>query len=188
MEADQYFKFQVDVIERNSKRDLVDYQSKIVQLAKDIKILFDAGNKIAFCGNGGSASEASHLAAEFLGKCVTPHDPLPALSLNDSSAVLTAIANDYGYHEIFSRQVAGQLKSGDLLIALSTSGTSANIRRALETGNSLGVRTILWTGAECGEVQGVDVWRSQHKLTPRIQESHLMWGHILVEIFENAQV
>ncbi len=188
MDAQQYFRTQASQIEAVTKLDLLDYQEKIIELATTLKEIFRSGHKIAFCGNGGSASEASHLAAEFLGKCVIPHDPLPALSLNDSPAVLSAIANDFGFENVFSRQVAGHLKKGDLLIALSTSGKSKNVLGALETAKRLGVRNLLWTGAECNDIPGVEIWRSQHKLTPRIQESHLMWGHLLVEIFENDKL
>jgi D-sedoheptulose 7-phosphate isomerase len=185
MSARKYFQNQVNLIELNSKLDLLEHQEKIIKLASELRKLFDEGHKIAFCGNGGSASEASHLAAEFLGKCVIPHDPLPALCLNDSTAILTAIANDFGYEEVFSRQVEGQLQKGDVLIALSTSAKSANIVRALDTASEMGVRALLWTGANSIEIPNVEIWRSNHKITPRIQESHLMWGHVLVEIFEN---
>jgi D-sedoheptulose 7-phosphate isomerase len=185
MNAKDYFANQAKLVEMNSKLDLLDHQEKIIRLAGELRALFKDGHRIAFCGNGGSASEASHLAAEFLGKCVIPHDPLPALSLNDSTAVLTAIANDFGYEEVFSRQIEGQLDRGDLLIALSTSAKSANIIRALETASKMGVRAILWTGANNIDFPGIEIWRSSHEITPRIQESHLMWGHLLVEIFEN---
>jgi D-sedoheptulose 7-phosphate isomerase len=188
MSARDYFQNQANLIELNFRRDLLEHQEKIIELASELRNLFNEGHRIAFCGNGGSASEASHLAAEFLGKCIIPHDPLPALCLNDSAAILTAIANDFGYEEVFSRQVEGQLQKGDLLIALSTSGKSANIVRALETASRMGVRALLWTGANSIGIPNVEIWRSNHKITPRIQESHLMWGHLLVEIFENESL
>ena len=107
--------------------------TKLLALAEHIYTVFESGNKIAFIGNGGSAAEAMHLAAEFTGKCVIEHKPLPALCLNESQSALTAIANDYGIEFVFSRQVEAHMRSGDLLIAMSTSGRSKNVLNAITT-------------------------------------------------------
>lgn len=158
--------------------------NKLVDLSREVIRTFLAGNKLAFLGNGGSAAEAMHLAAEFTGKCVVPHSPLPAICLNESQSALTAISNDFGSEFIFSRQVEAHLKKDDILIALSTSGTSKNVLNALESGRSNGVRLILWTGLSAPELKNVDIWRVPSNSTPRIQEVHLAWGHLLAEVVE----
>jgi D-sedoheptulose 7-phosphate isomerase len=159
--------------------------SRIEDLAKLIHETFESGHKIAFVGNGGSAAEAMHLAAEFTGKCVVEHKPLPALCLNESQSALTAIGNDYGIEFVFSRQVEAHLKAGDLLIALSTSGKSKNILNALKSARDLGVHSILWMGDFEIELKEVDVWKVPSTSTPRIQEMHLTWGHLVAEAVES---
>ena len=158
--------------------------ARIEELAKLIHETFESGHKIAFVGNGGSAAEAMHLAAEFTGKCVIEHKPLPALCLNESQSALTAIGNDYGIEFVFSRQVEAHLIAGDLLIALSTSGKSRNILNALKSAGDLGVHSILWMGNFEIEMEEIDVWKVPSTSTPRIQEIHLVWGHILAECVE----
>jgi len=159
--------------------------SRIEGLAKLIHETFESGHKIAFVGNGGSAAEAMHLAAEFTGKCVIEHKPLPALCLNESQSALTAIGNDYGIEFVFSRQVEAHLKAGDLLIALSTSGKSKNILNALKSARDQGVHSILWMGEFDIELKEVDVWKVPSTSTPRIQEMHLTWGHVVAEAVES---
>jgi D-sedoheptulose 7-phosphate isomerase len=161
---------------------------KIIGLVEEINLTFRRGNKIAFVGNGGSAAESIHLAAEFTGKCVNDHVPLPAISLNQSISSMTAIANDYGFENIFSRQVEAELSSGDLMIALSTSGKSTNILRALETANKKNVKTYLWTGQNEIKIEGVEIMKAPSNETPRIQEIHLIWGHIVAETVELSWV
>jgi D-sedoheptulose 7-phosphate isomerase len=157
---------------------------KIVSLAQELHQLFESGQKVAFVGNGGSAAEAMHLAAEFTGKCVLDHRPLPAICLNESQSSLTAIANDYGIEHIFSRQVLAHIKEGDILIALSTSGKSKNILNALEAALKINARAILWMGNFDFSMAGVEVWKVPENSTPRIQEVHLAWGHIVAELVE----
>jgi D-sedoheptulose 7-phosphate isomerase len=164
--------------------DLTFDTSQIARLAESIHEAFLNGKKVAFVGNGGSAAEAMHLAAEFTGKCVTDHAPLPVFCLNESQSALTAIANDYGIDFMFSRQVEAHLQEGDYLIALSTSGKSKNIVKALEVASAKGVIPIIWMGDFDFHVNGVEVWKVPSKQTPRIQEVHLCWGHILAEIIE----
>jgi D-sedoheptulose 7-phosphate isomerase len=142
------------------------------------------GKKIAFVGNGGSAAEALHIAAEFTGKCVYEHKPIAALCLNESISAITAIGNDFGFSEIFSRQVEALMNPGDTLVALSTSGRSQNILQALEVAKTKGINAYLWTGANEISLPGVQTWNVQSDSTPRVQEIHLMWGHIIAEAFE----
>jgi D-sedoheptulose 7-phosphate isomerase len=158
-------------------------------LAESIKSVFANNHKIAFLGNGGSAAEAIHLAAEFTGKCVIDHEPWPALCLNESQSSLTAIGNDYGFEKIFERQVQAHMRPGDILICLSTSGSSPNILRAIEVGLTIGCKVFLWTGSNSNFFpKNLNVWKVNSVQTPRIQEIHLMWGHILSEIVENLEV
>lgn len=160
-------------------------KEKILSLATEILDTFTNGNKVAFVGNGGSAAEAMHIAAEFTGKCVLDHRPLDVICLNESQSALTAIANDYGVEYIFSRQVEAHLKENDLLIGLTTSGKSANILQALKSAQEIGVKTMLWTGSSAPEIPGVRIWRAPSNSTPRAQEIHLIWGHLLAELVES---
>ena len=170
-------------------RDLVNTISafdeiRLQKLANSVIELFRQGNKIAFVGNGGSAAEAMHLAAEFTGKCISDHVPLPALCLNESQSSLTAISNDYGANEVFARMVEAHLRRNDLLIALSTSGSSENIVKAMHQALKQGVVVILWTGINSPNYPEIETWKAPSSTTPRIQEIHLMWGHILAEVVE----
>jgi D-sedoheptulose 7-phosphate isomerase len=160
-------------------------QNLLLKLANDILETFQAGKKIAFVGNGGSAAEAMHLAAEFTGKCVIPHRPLPALCLNESQSALTAIVNDFGIEYMFSRMVDSHLQEGDILIALSTSGKSKNIIEALSMAKKKQVNCYLWTGSDSPNIEGVEIWKVPSSSTPRIQEIHLAWGHIIAEAVES---
>lgn len=172
-----------DVISLYNSIDAFDI-SKLELLSKVIVKKFQEGRKIAFVGNGGSAAEAMHLAAEFTGRCVVDHPPLSAICLNESQSALTAIANDFGTGAMFSRAVQAHLKQDDLLIALSTSGKSENILNALKAGNELGVECHLWMGNFDSPEVIADIWKVPSKSTPRIQEIHLTWGHIIAEVVE----
>lgn len=148
----------------------------------------ERGGTIAFAGNGGSAAEASHLAAEFTGKCLIDHEPWRAISLNDSSPSLTAIGNDFGFESVFLRPSKAYLKEGDLLISLSTSGKSANIEKLLQDAAHRGIYGVLWTGKTYDEstnlTQAQEIWKVNSTITSRIQEVHLLWGHLLAELVE----
>ena len=147
---------------------------------------FKAGNKVLFCGNGGSAADAQHLAAEFSGRFYIDRDALPAEALHCNTSYLTAVGNDYSYGVIFSRMIKGMGKPGDVLIGLSTSGNSSNIVKAFEMAASKHMITIGFTGASGGMMKSI----SNHLLnvpstdTPRIQESHILLGHIICELVE----
>ena len=159
---------------------------KIDEVANICTEAFRADKKILFCGNGGSAADAQHLAAEFSGRFYKDRDPLFAEALHVNTSYLTAVANDYSYDEIYSRLVKGKARSGDILIGISTSGNSKNIIRAFEQAKSQGVITIAMTGDTGGKMNEI----ADHLLnmpssdTPRIQESHIMVGHIICELVE----
>jgi D-sedoheptulose 7-phosphate isomerase len=145
-----------------------------------------AGGKVLFFGNGGSASDAGHLAAELLGRFFIDRRPLAAVALAETTAAMTAIGNDYGYLEVFARQVRALGRPGDVAVGLSTSGTSGNVVRGLEAARELGLVTVAFTGAGGGKLTDLaDVCvRVPSEDTPRIQELTMLLGHTLCEIVE----
>jgi D-sedoheptulose 7-phosphate isomerase len=145
-----------------------------------------SGNKLLFCGNGGSAADAQHLAAEFSGRFYIDRKALPAEALHTNTSYLTAVANDYSYDVVYSRLVEGIAQPGDVLIGLSTSGNSKNILNAFEVAKTKNVSTIAFTGASGGQMRELaDVLINvPSQDTPRIQESHIMIGHIICELVE----
>jgi D-sedoheptulose 7-phosphate isomerase len=149
---------------------------------------FCNGNKVLFCGNGGSAADAQHLAAEFSGRFYYDRPPLPSEALHVNTSYLTAVANDYSYDEVYSRIVKGMGKEGDILIGLSTSGNSKNVFRAFEVANEIGMLTVAFTGESGGKMKDVVDFLINVPSgdTPRIQESHIMIGHILCESVESS--
>jgi len=162
---------------------LVPVIEKVVQVITEA---FQQGHAVYFCGNGGSAADAQHLAAEFSGRFYKDRKALPSEALHCNTSYLTAVANDYSYDVIYARLIEGIAKKGDVLIGLSTSGNSANILRAFEKAAELGVITIGMTGATGGKMKDqcnylINVPSSD---TPRIQESHILIGHILCELTE----
>jgi D-sedoheptulose 7-phosphate isomerase len=147
---------------------------------------FKNGNKVLFCGNGGSAADAQHLAAEFSGRFYTDRDALPAEALHCNSSYLTAVANDYSYDVIYSRLVKGIGNKGDILIGLSTSGNSKNIYNAFEVAKEKEMITIAFTGLTGGTMKALSDYliNVPSTDTPRIQESHIMLGHIICQLVE----
>jgi D-sedoheptulose 7-phosphate isomerase len=147
---------------------------------------FTAGNKVLFCGNGGSAADAQHLAAEFSGRFYSDRDPLPSEALHCNTSYITAVANDYGYEHVYSRIVKGLGKPGDVLVGLSTSGNSVNIIKAIEQAKNLGMITVVLTGETGGKMKTISdyIINVPSNDTPRIQESHIMIGHIICELVE----
>lgn len=145
-----------------------------------------AGGKLLIFGNGGSAAEAAHVAAEFVGRYLVERRPLPAVALAENLSSVTAIANDYGYDEVFARQVRALGAAGDVAIGMTTSGRSANVAKGLEAGAELGLRTIAMTGSEPGPVGAAAerCVRIPSAETPRVQEGHLLASHILCEWVE----
>jgi D-sedoheptulose 7-phosphate isomerase len=147
---------------------------------------FKTGNKVLFCGNGGSAADAQHLAAEFSGRFYKDRDALPAEALHCNTSYLTAVANDYSYDVIYSRMVKGIGVKGDVLIGLSTSGNSKNIVAAFEVAKEKGMHTIGFTGQGGGTMKPLSDYllNVPSTDTPRIQESHILLGHIICELVE----
>ena len=145
------------------------------------------GKRIWFCGNGGSAADAQHLAAEFSGRFYIDRKALPAEALHCNSSYLTAVANDYSYDVIYARLVEGICRPGDILIGLSTSGHSKNIRLAFEAARKNGIHTIGFTGQTGGTLKEWSdiLFNVPSTDTPRIQESHIMLGHILCQFAES---
>ena len=146
------------------------------------------GGKIHFCGNGGSAADAQHLAAELSGRFYYDRPPLNAEALHCNSSYLTAVGNDYGYDEIFARLMRGTGHKGDILVGISTSGNSKNIIKAYEVCKEMGIKTISMTGLTGGEMKKyTDILLNVPSTdTPRIQECHIMIGHIICELVESA--
>lgn len=158
------------------------------EMVKKIISTLEAGNKIIFFGNGGSAAEATHLAGEFLGKCEIDVGPYPAISLTDSSTILTAISNDWEFEEIFSRQIKGLGQKGDFAIGLTTSGRSQNILKGLKAAKNMGIKTALWTSILFeNDSSFIDyLIKAPSSRTPRIQELHLFIGHALCDEVEKT--
>ena len=147
---------------------------------------FQHGNRVYFAGNGGSAADAQHLAAEFSGRFYTDRQALPAEALHCNTSYLTAVANDYSYDEVYARLVRGIAHPGDVLIGLSTSGNSGNIVKAFEAARMKKVITIGFTGETGGKMKGLSdyLFNVPSTDTPRIQESHILLGHIICELVE----
>lgn len=174
----------------------IDVKQNVLQDEKMIKTImecvdvivsaFKNGNKVLFCGNGGSAADAQHLAAEFSGRFYTDRDALPAEALHANTSYITAVANDYHFDVIYSRLVKGTGNKGDVLIGLSTSGNSKNILNAFDAAKDKGMITIGFTGESGGLLKD----KSDYLInvpstdTPRIQESHILIGHIICELVE----
>jgi D-sedoheptulose 7-phosphate isomerase len=144
------------------------------------------GNRIYFCGNGGSAADAQHLAAEFSGRFYTDRDALPAEALHCNTSYLTAVANDYSYDVVYARLIKGIGTKGDYLVGLSTSGNSTNIMKAFEVAREKGIVTVGFTGETGGKMKELSDYliNVPSKDTPRIQESHIMLGHIICQLVE----
>lgn len=149
---------------------------------------FRSGGRVYFCGNGGSAADAQHLAAEFSGRFYFDRPVLPADALHCNTSYLTAVGNDYGYDRIFARLISGLGQKGDILVGISTSGNSENILQAFEVCREKGVRTIALTGASGGKMKALSdlLINIPSTDTPRIQEAHITVGHIICELVEQA--
>jgi D-sedoheptulose 7-phosphate isomerase len=160
---------------------------KIVEeIVRVVVAALKEGNRIYFCGNGGSAADAQHLAAEFSGRFYLDRDALPAEALHCNTSYLTAVANDYSYDVIYARLIKGIAHKGDILFGLSTSGNSANIVKAFETARDKGVVTIGFTGESGGKMKPLSdlLVNAPSSNTPRIQEVHMLLGHIICQLVE----
>ena len=167
---------------RNSKK----LMKEIALAAAMMKVALASGHKIMFCGNGGSAADSQHWAAEIVGRFQKERKGMPAIALTVDTSILTAIANDYGYDRIFARQVEALGNAGDVLVAVSTSGNSANVLAAIEEAKAKGIKTIGMTAAGGGKMaEACDVCLViPDKVTARAQEVHGLIGHILCEVVE----
>ncbi|MDF9830962.1 D-sedoheptulose 7-phosphate isomerase [Parabacteroides sp. PF5-6] len=161
-------------------------QESVLAAAEWMIKAFRQGKKIYFCGNGGSAADAQHLAAEFSGKFYLDREVLPAEALHYNTSYLTAVANDYSFEIVYARLMEGLGKKGDLLIGLSTSGNSPNIVKAFEVCREKGIKTIGFTGESGGKLKAFSdlLIAIPSTDTPRVQEAHITIGHILCEIVE----
>lgn len=163
-----------------------EHADRIVTVAKLIAQAFREGHKVLLFGNGGSATDASHIAAEFVGRYHRNRAPLPAIALGTDQAAVTCIANDWEYAEIFARQLRALGQKGDIAIAISTSGNSPNVLRAAEAARELNLITVAWTGGKGGKLAGLvdHPFVVPSTVTARIQESHITLGHVLCEMVE----
>jgi D-sedoheptulose 7-phosphate isomerase len=162
------------------------FVQNIAAAVEAITTAFNNGNKVLFCGNGGSAADAQHLAAEFSGRFYKDRKALPAEALHCNTSYLTAVANDYSYDVIYARLVEGTGNAGDVVIGLSTSGNSGNIIKAFEVAKEKGIITIGFTGQTGGKMKDISdyLFNVPSLDTPRIQESHILIGHIICELVE----
>ena len=158
----------------------------IEEMAERCKVALATGNKILFCGNGGSAADSQHIAAELIGRFQKERRSLAAIALTTDTSILTAVGNDYGFEDIFSRQVEGLGRSGDILIGISTSGNSKNVVKAVEAARNVGMHTFAFTGESGGKLGELCdlTFAVPSKVTARIQEMHILAGHILCELVE----
>ena len=162
------------------------YAETIKNVADLIAEAFKGGNKLLIFGNGGSAADSQHLAAEFVNRFKIERPPLPAIALTTDTSILTSIGNDYDFSDIFVKQIKALSRKGDVAIAISTSGNSPNIIKAIEAAKNIGVITILLSGGSGGKAAGM----SDHEFivpskdTPRIQEIHITLGHVLCELVD----
>jgi D-sedoheptulose 7-phosphate isomerase len=177
------FKESSEVKDRFLKENL----SKLIGVIKLVAQAFEEGNKLFFFGNGGSAADAQHLAAEFVNRYLMERPPLPAIALTTDTSILTSVSNDVTFNEIFAKQLKALGKKGDVAVGLSTSGNSPNVVRAIETAKEMGMKTVAFTGMDGGKLtKKVDIaLLVPSSSTPRIQEAHILIGHILCEMVEN---
>jgi len=158
----------------------------VSQIVDVIVTAFRSGNRVYFCGNGGSAADAQHLAAEFSGRFYTDRKALPSEALHCNTSYMTAVGNDYSYDVVYARLIDGIGNKGDVLVGLTTSGNSANIIKAFEAAREKGITTVGFTGATGGKLKATSDYliNIPSTDTPRIQESHILIGHIICQLVE----
>jgi D-sedoheptulose 7-phosphate isomerase len=167
---------------------LRDQQSLLQGIGEEMTRTILAGKKVLWCGNGGSAADSQHLAAELMGRFRRERCAFPSIALTTDTSILTAVGNDYGYERVFQRQVEALCTKGDVLVGISTSGSSKNVCAALQTARQIGAFTVAFTGQGGGEIAAVaDVaLRISSKDTARIQEGHILCGHMLCDWVERS--
>ncbi len=171
-----------------AKEDFIkEFGAKLILLAERIALAFTSDRKFMLCGNGGSAGDAQHIAAEFVNRFELERPPLPALALTTDTSIITSIANDYSSNEIFSKQVKALGMEGDVLMGISTSGNSTNVIEAINAGRNIGIYTVALTGTNGGKLaELVDmalVVRTDK--TARIQETHILAGHLICRLVDH---
>jgi len=189
-------KAEIDELIRKSKIEHAEMMEKLdgdvlTHVARKVCDSYENDGKLLLCGNGGSAADSQHIAAEMVCKFKLERKPYQAMALTTDSSVLTAIANDYGYEHVFERQVEAHGRRGDVLLGLSTSGNSENVIRALEKAGEIGMYRVAFTGKnrDCGVSKVADtVLYVESDSTARIQEGHITAGHIICDIVEQAMV
>lgn len=173
----------------DTKAKVLANETLVARIAEVTKVVADAfrnGNRVYFCGNGGSAADAQHLAAEFTGRFYSDREPLPAEALHVNTSFITAVANDYSYDEVYQRAVKAHGRKGDVLFGISTSGNSKNILLAQEEAKKRGMTVISFTGETGGKMkeQADYLFNVPSTDTPRIQETHILIGHIICQLVE----
>ncbi len=179
-----HFRRSLDALERAAGDD--QFRVALLAIAQAVEKTFRAGGKAMLAGNGGSAADAQHIAGEFLSRLRIDRNPLPAIALTTDSSVLTAIGNDYGYEQVFERQLRGLGRAGDVFIAISTSGKSPNVLAALRAAREIGITTIGFTGAASGAMRPLCdiVLAAPSDDTPLIQQIHITAAHAICELVE----
>lgn len=164
------------------------FRATLAAMADRITASLRAGGKLLVCGNGGSAADAQHLAAEFVGRMLYDRPPMPAIALTTDGSALTAIGNDYGFEAVFARQVSGLGRPGDVLLGISTSGRSANVLRALAAARAGGMTALAFAGQDAGPMRDHAelVLHAPSRLTPVVQQVHITAAHLLVALVERA--
>jgi D-sedoheptulose 7-phosphate isomerase len=168
-------------------RFLKENLSKMLEVIKLVSQSFEGGSKLLLFGNGGSAADAQHIAAEFVNRYIIDRPPLPAIALTTDSSILTSVSNDSSFNEIFSKQIKALGKEGDVAVGISTSGNSQNIVKAFEVAKEMGIKTVALTGNDGGTMAKIADLSLvvPSGSTPRIQETHILIGHILCEMVEH---
>ncbi len=163
-----------------------EFSEALIQVAERITRAFTDDRKLLLCGNGGSAADAQHIAAEFVNRFMIERPPLPAVALTTDTSILTSIGNDYSFDMIFSKQVKAIGQEGDVLLAISTSGNSPNVIQAVEAAKERGIYTVGFSGGDGGRLEGaVDVNLTvRSKVTARVQETHIFAGHIICQMVD----
>ena len=161
-------------------------EERIAEVARHICSALESGNKVVLYGNGGSAADAQHIAAEWIGRFRRERRPLAAIALTTNTSILTSIGNDYGYDQVFVRQIRALGQQGDIAVAISTSGNSRNVLIATEAAQDMGLTTVGLTGSDGGKLGATVQYHLhvQHQSTARVQEIHIMIGHILCDLVD----
>jgi len=171
----------------NIKKEFVEKNiENVISLAKKIAEAFSKDNKLLLCGNGGSAADAQHIAAEFVNRFILERTPLPAIALTTDTSIITSIANDYSFEHVFSKQIKAIGRSGDVMLAISTSGNSENVIQAVNTAKDMGIYTAALTGGDGGrlaKIVDIPIIVASNSV-PRVQEVHIMAGHMICQLVD----